>query len=174
MIDKVITLIILAAPMNLLILEEQHFTSDTDAQIIGPRALHIHSVLRLGIGDKISLGRLNGFVGRGTISSSSKNLVEICDISLDTPPTPPLPLTLILAMPRPQMLKRILQTTATMGVKKLCLIQTSRVEKSFWQSPSATPSAMRDNLILGLEQGVATQLPEIYCYKRLGPLPKMN
>ena len=67
-------------------------------------------------------------------------------IELNNPPPPALPLKMIVAMPRPQMLKRILQTIACMGVDELHLLQTSKVEKSFWQSPSATDKAILSQL----------------------------
>ena len=154
--------------MNLLLLES-HQINNNRAEVSGRRAEHIFKVLKLTSGDRISLGLLNGKMGSGIIESSTKTLVQIRDIQLDQAPPANLPLTLILAMPRPQMLKRILQTVATMGVKKLCLIQTGKVEKGFWQSPSATPEAIREHLILGLEQGMATQLPELSFHQRFRP-----
>ena len=63
------------------------------------------------------------------------------------------------------MLKRIVQAVACFGIQTLVLIQTNRVEKSFWQSPSAQSEAMRQQLIIGLEQANATQLPDILTFK---------
>ena len=94
-------------------------------------------------------------------------LLEIS--TLNTPPPAPLPLTLILALPRPRMLQRSLQTIATMGVEKLYLIQTSRVEKSFWQTPLLSTENVHEQLILGLEQGKATHLPEVHLFQRFRP-----
>ncbi|WP_178101944.1 16S rRNA (uracil(1498)-N(3))-methyltransferase, partial [Pseudomonas yangonensis] len=73
-------------------------------------------------------------------------------VSLDQPPPAKLPLTLILALPRPKMLKRVLQTVSAMGVPRLVLVNSYRVEKSFWQTPFLDPEALREQLILGLEQ----------------------
>ncbi len=67
------------------------------------------------------------------------------------------------------MLRRIFQTIATMGVKRLYLINTWRVEKSYWQTPWLSDSAIREQLILGLEQGCDTVLPEIIIKKRFKP-----
>ena len=129
---------------------------------------HIRSVLRLAPGDAIQLGRVNGPLGRGTIASVG-DLVHVNNIVLDTPPPHQLPITLIVGMPRPQMLKRILQTVAGMGITKLCFIQTSRVEKSFWQSPAARDDTIEQQLILGLEQAMATQLPAVEKHLRFRP-----
>jgi hypothetical protein len=55
----------------------------------------------------------------------------------------PLPLTVVLALPRPKMLRRILRALAEVGVKELHLINSYRVEKSYWQSPLLAPTALR-------------------------------
>jgi RsmE family RNA methyltransferase len=85
------------------------------------------------------------------------------------PPPPRLPVTLLLALPRPKMLKRILQTVATLGVQRLVLLNSYRVEKSFWDSPFLRPEAIREELVLGLEQGRDTVLPEVWLEKRFKP-----
>jgi len=69
-------------------------------------------------------------MGTGTIVQLDKEQATLTlDLSQDPPP--PIPLTMLLALPRPKMLRRTLQTIATMGVKTLYLINSSRVEKSF-------------------------------------------
>jgi len=75
---------------------------------------------------------------------------------------PPLPLTLVLALPRPKMLKRIIESTTSLGVKDIYLINSWRVEKSFWQSPLLNPDHLEKHMILGLEQSRDTMLPRIY------------
>ena len=91
------------------------------------------------------------------------------DIDLQQAPPAPLPLTLVLGLPRPKMMRRILQTIATLGVKQLHLINSYRVEKSYWQTPYLEADTIRDQLILGLEQGCDTRLPEVHLHKRFKP-----
>jgi len=126
-------------------------------------------VLRLNPGDSLKVGVVNGNIGYAEVTRVAADCVEIEVKTLDIPPPPALPLTLILALPRPQMIKRILQTAACMGVQHLCLIQTSRVEKSFWSSPAISNDAMEEQCFLGLEQGMATQLPVITKHERFRP-----
>jgi RsmE family RNA methyltransferase len=76
---------------------------------------------------------------------------------------------MLLALPRPKMLKRTLQTIATMGVKHLYLINSYRVEKSYWQTPYLQPDAIEEELLLGLEQGVDTLLPRVHLRQRFKP-----
>jgi RsmE family RNA methyltransferase len=78
-------------------------------------------------------------------------------------------LTLVLALPRPKMLRRVFQTVATMGVPRVVLVNSYRVEKSFWQTPFLEPEAIREQLILGLEQARDSVLPEIVIEKRFKP-----
>ena len=48
-----------------------------------------------------------------------------------------------------------------MGVKRLVLLGSWKVEKAYWGSPLLTPEALREELLLGLEQGRDTVLPEV-------------
>jgi RsmE family RNA methyltransferase len=67
------------------------------------------------------------------------------------------------------MLKRIFQSCSTLGVKKLILINSVRVEKSYWQTPLLHAEKIKEHLLLGLEQGVDTQLPIVELQKRFKP-----
>ena len=91
------------------------------------------------------------------------------EVELDTPPPAALPLTVLLALPRPKMLKRSLQHLTALGVKKIILMNSYRVAKSFWQSPWLSPEKVREQLILGLEQARDTVMPEVILEKRFKP-----
>ena len=67
------------------------------------------------------------------------------------------------------MLRRVFQTVAAMGVPRIVLVNSYRVEKSFWQTPFLEPEAIREQLILGLEQARDSVLPEIVIEKRFKP-----
>ena len=90
-------------------------------------------------------------------------------VQLDQPAPDPLPLTLLLALPRPKMLKRILQATSALGVKTIYLMNSYRVDKSFWGSPLLQPDKLREQLALGLEQACDTLLPEVHLRPRFKP-----
>ena len=155
--------------MNLLLLTPNHFINDNEIQLDERQCDHVLRIIKPDVGSYLTVGKLGEKMGRARVSYLGKNDVKLDNIELFEDAPPQLPLTLILAMPRPQQLKRILQTVATLGVRKVCFIQTQRAEKSFWQSPSATDSAIRDQLILGLEQGKATHLPIIEKHVRFKP-----
>ncbi len=153
--------------MNLLLLEKNP-TGGT-LEISGSKFDHLTGILRVSVGDTVRVGVLNGNIGEARVTGLTDSGAALEIIHLDLPSPPLLPVTLILALPRPQMIKRILQTIAAMGVERFCLIQTGKVEKSFWQSPTMTDEAIRQQLILGLEQGAATQLPQVHLFKRFIP-----
>ena len=72
---------------------------------------------------------------------------------------------LILALPRPQMLKRILENVASLGVRNIYLIKSEKVEKSFFSSPVLNDENIKKHLLLGLEQSATTILPRVKIYK---------
>jgi 16S rRNA (uracil1498-N3)-methyltransferase len=155
--------------MNLIILEDRDFIHPTQVRLTGRRHLHLTTVIKVQPGDTLSVGKLNGSQGEAQVTSVTSDAVTLMIGNLDQPSPPTLPVTLILGLPRPKMLQRTLQTIATMGVEKLCLIQTSRVEKSFWQTPLLKSEQVHEQLVLGLEQGKATQLPVVEYHPRFRP-----
>ena len=154
--------------MNLLLLEPTDFIADSRVILDGRRFQHLLKVHRVSEGIILRAGLVNGQMGEATVLRLTPQAAELA-VVLNQPPPPALPVTLILAMPRPKMLRRILQTVATMGVKQLYLINSWRVEKSYWQSPWLTPGSIREQLLLGLEQGCDTQLPQVLTRPRFKP-----
>lgn len=154
--------------MNLLLLHPNEVHSNARVHFTGERLSHLQKFRDLAIGSRLKAGLINGKIGNATVVELSNGSAELA-IALDTSPPPPLPLTLIIALPRPKMIKRILQTIATMGVKQLIFINSYRVEKSYWQTPLLRQENIREQLILGLEQGIDTTLPNVRLVKRFKP-----
>ncbi len=147
-------------PMNLILLLNDDFTSETTVRLSGRRLEHIRTVHRVEPGDELVAGLLGGGIGRGRVTRLSHEEVEL-EVTLDRNPPPPLPLTLVVALPRPKVLARVLAAVASMGVKRIFLINSWRVEKSYWATPRLDPLDIRENLILGLEQSCDTVLPQV-------------
>ncbi len=154
--------------MNLLLLEDADFVAADRARLEGRRLKHLHEVHRAEAGDSLRVGRLGGLMGQGRLLRLEADCAEL-EVSFDQPPPAKLPITLLLALPRPKMLRRVFQTVAAMGVPRLVLLNSYRVEKSFWQTPFLEPAAIREQLILGLEQARDTVLPEVVIEKRFKP-----
>ena len=154
--------------MNLILLEKEDFLSQTRVHLHGRRLKHIVNIQRATVGDELRVGVVNGLIGTGKIVSLTDHELEM-EIQLEQEPPQPLPVTLLLALPRPKMLKRILQSISSLGVKKIYLINSYRVDKSFWGSPLLQPENLREQLLLGLEQARDTILPEIALRPRFKP-----
>lgn len=146
--------------MNLILLHDDDFSDADRVRLSGRRLEYVRAVHGAGVGDTLRVGRLGGGVGRGVVTRLDAEALEMTVI-LDGDPPPPARLTLLLALPRPKALRRVLQCAAAFGVKRVVLIGSWRVEKSFWASPALAPAALREQLCLGLEQGGDTVLPAV-------------
>jgi RsmE family RNA methyltransferase len=154
--------------MNLLILVKSDFINGDLARISDRRYEHILTVHKAKEGDQLQVGLLNGKIGTAIVSQLNKSFVEL-HVTLNRASPAPLPLTIIIALPRPKMIKRILQTCATMGVKDIIFLNSFRVEKSYWQTPLLHEEKIQEQFILGLEQGKDTLLPNVQLEKRFKP-----
>lgn len=147
--------------MNLVLLFDDDFTAAQTVCLSGRRALHIIKVHRAQVGTELRVGKLNGPSGRGLVTALEPGKVTLT-VNLDQTPPEPLPLTLVLALPRPKMLKRIYRSITELGIKQVYLLNTWRVEKSFWSSPALKPENYTPYLYQGLEQARDTGLPDIH------------
>ncbi len=154
--------------MNLLLFTAADRLGDGRIRIADHRLQHLVQVLGAGVGDQLRVGELGGLSGTGTLLQIN-SAEAVLAAELDTTPPPKLPLRLVLALPRPKMLRRILRSAAELGVAELHLIHALRVEKSYWQTPALQPETLRGYLLQGLEQSRDTVLPTLQCHRRFKP-----
>lgn len=155
--------------MNLLLLEPGEIASDGAVALDGRRADHLRGVLRAVPGKTVRVGVIEGGVGEGRVVSVTADRVEL-SVDIDPISAPDERwIDLIVAMPRPAVLHRVLQTAAAMGVGRLVLLTAWRVEKSFFSSPALEEAAIRKHLWLGAEQGMVTRLPRVEIQRLLVP-----
>lgn len=154
--------------MNLILLHEHELLPQHRVLLRDARFAHIRDVLRASEGDSVKVGILNGARGSAQITALANDHVELRYHCSDAPPAK-LPVTLILALPRPKAARRLCRTIAELGVHKLILLNTYRVEKSYWQSPLLTQEKLLDYFIEGLQQAGDTVLPEFQTEKRFKP-----
>jgi len=153
--------------MNLVLLFQEDFTAPRRVCLKDRRKDHINTVLSAQAGDELSVGLLNGKMGKAKVIQTGDEV--LLDVDLARSPPPPLPLTLIVPMIRPPMFKRLLFHATTLGIKKIAVLNFSRVEKSLWSSSALRPEAMREQMVLGLEQAKDTVLPEVLIRERFKP-----
>jgi len=128
-------------------------------------------VLGAKTGDRLKVGVINGHLGHGTVVSVERKSpfrVELALKLVSAQVVEP-PIDLLLALPRPIMLKRIFSQVTTLGIGTFYLIHARRVEKSFWNSSLLQEEQYRFQLVQGLEQAVATRLPRVQFHQRFKP-----
>ncbi len=155
-------------PVNLILLYTSDFIDPHRVRISDRRFVHMRQVHQAQVGEQFRVGVLNGLMGLGAVIHIGDHQVEL-QVRFHQAPPRPLPLQLIMALPRPKMLKRTLETAATLGVKDLWLINSYRVDKSYWSTPLLHPDKIREHLLLGLEQAGDTRLPRVHLRKRFKP-----
>lgn len=151
--------------MNLILLHPVDFSAANTCHLQDGRATHIRAVLKATVGDSLRVGAVNGLLGTGTILDITQTSVTL-QVDLQDPAPSPLTLTLLLALPRPNMLARLLRDITSLGVKNIHLFHSQRVEKSYWQTPALHEKAILEKCIDGLMQARDTQLPVVHRHAR--------
>ena len=154
--------------MNLVLLEDGDWIAPDRVRLQGRRLRHVLEVHRARLGQELAVGMLGGRTGRGRVTRLDPDGLELEPI-LDQEPPAKLPLTLVLALPRPKVLNRTLAAAASLGVARIFLVNAWKVEKSYWNSPRMAEDNLLRQRILGLEQARDTILPELHLRRLLRP-----
>ena len=154
--------------MNIILLAPEDWLDENTVCLDDRRHEHIRGILKAQMGDSLRVGLLGGLRGSGTVVKLSDEHTHL-QVDLVVPPLPRHPCDLILALPRPKMLRRVFRTAAEMGVAHLYLINSARVEKSYWQSPLLRPDRVDAALTAGLERAGDTVLPQVHLHPRFKP-----
>lgn len=154
--------------MNQIILFKNDFYSSDCVKLSDRRLKHILDIHKAQIGESLRVGFLNDKQGTAEIISLNEKYIEL-KVNLNQNPPKQTPLNLVLALPRPKTLKKVIQCATAMGVKNIYLIRSWRVEKSYLQSPLLKDENLFEQMILGLEQARDTILPKIQIKKLFKP-----
>lgn len=147
--------------MNCLLIEPNERVENSDrVHIQGRRRRHAEEILRASPGDTLRVGIIGGRLGTARILGLDKETLDL-EVELDREPPPKRAMEIVLALPRPPVFRRLVSTIASLGVERLLVVGTARTEKSFWQSRVVEPEAIRERLLLGLEQAGDTILPKV-------------
>ncbi len=150
--------------MNLLLLRQEEIGADSIVKRTDRRLTHLREVLKVQHGQQLRVGVLGGLMGTAEVLSP-----DTLKVSVSEAPPPRANVSLILAVPRPKQLKRVIPAVASLGVNRVVLINAARVEKSYFDSKVLNREFLDSLVELGLEQACDTIAPVIEIRERLKP-----
>ena len=154
--------------MNTILLTQNETSKIDTVTLTDHRFNHIKKVLRAEVSDELSFGIIGDKLCKGTLTTITDTEVSFQLHSFSAPPQS-LPATIICALPRPQMFRRILHMLTVTGVKEIHFIHTKRVEKSFWQSQVIKADSLETIINEGLSQTIDTIPPTLHFHQRFKP-----
>lgn len=149
-------------PLNIILLQSQDFREPPIELLVLARGRrtaclhgrayeHVRGLLRASPGSKVRVGELHKKLGEAEVLQIDGGALWLACEFNESPPSPATT-TLILAIPRPQTLKKVLLEATSLGVGEYWLVRAARTEKSFLQSHLLKDAAWREFIHLGLEQ----------------------
>jgi len=153
--------------MNRILFEQEEFLADGTVRLSDQRATHIRDVLRASPGQVLRTGAVNGLAGTSTILTLSDTQVLLRPEHAQRLPEPWF--DLLLAAPRPKVLKRLWPQLAALGAGRVVLLNANKVEKCYFSSQWLEPAFYWPLLVEGLTQAGLTRLPEVLVRPRFKP-----
>lgn len=152
--------------MNIVLITAEQAQSEIWSIQSARQLQHLHQHLGIKVGDQLKVGVRDGQRYLTEVSAIAADAVQLKVLQPQAVPKK-LPVTLVVAMPRPKVLRRLIMDSVTLGVEKIVLLHSYRVDKSYWQSPLL--KQIDDYVTLGLEQAGDTITPQIEIYQRFKP-----
>jgi len=153
--------------MNMILLQPDDFRDDGLAVLSDERARHIRKVLKAEPGKVLRVGVLDGPLGKGMVLAVDQHTVSLQCVLEEVPPKPRI--DLLLAMPRPKVMKRLWAQLAALGLGRIVLVNADKVERYYFDSHVLEPDFYNARLIEGLQQARCTHLPEVLARQRFKP-----
>jgi 16S rRNA (uracil1498-N3)-methyltransferase len=151
--------------VNLILCEPDELDADGVAALTGVRAAHVHGVLRAQPGDTIRIGIIDGGKGQAEILDvDAERVVVRCTVDPVSPAGPDI--DLLLALPRPKVLRRLWAQRAALGVGRIVLTNAARVERHYFDTHVVDPATYRPLLIEGLQQAGDTRVPRVSIHRQ--------
>ncbi|CRG93801.1 RNA methyltransferase, putative [Plasmodium gallinaceum] len=128
---------------------------------------HLKSILKVQLNQHVKVGVINKGKGEGIIIEENKNYYVIkllSPIHLEKPESRFIPIDVVICIPRPKILNKMLQQLSSVGVKKIIIVFSEYSNKSYESSKIFRNEEIKYALQLGLEQAMCTQFPETYIH----------
>jgi 16S rRNA (uracil1498-N3)-methyltransferase len=155
--------------VNLLLFERSPEASaqGTSARVVatGTQAKHLTNVLKVSPGQPVRIGIIDGPLGTGTVAQINPGEVVLDAVfAADVPERPRV--DLLLAVPRPKVLRRLWAQVAALGVGQVMLTNAGKVERDYFDSHVMRDEGFRPLLIEGLQQARDTRVPMVSIHKQ--------
>ncbi len=154
--------------MNLILLDATELAASDTVTVIGSRASHLLNVLKVTPGQSVRVGVLDGPMGLGIVTSIDDGAVELHCEFRETPPRPPI--DLLLALPRPKVMRRLWAQIAALGVGRVILTNAARVERNYFDTHILEPETYGTLIAEGLQQARDTRVPVVSVHRRFRTL----
>ena len=156
--------------MNWLLLEPSDIPPDGPVVLRGEQARHAREVLHAAPGQRLRLGIVDGPLGTGEVLGTDPDGSIRLRADWEPAPPPRPRIDLLLAMPRPKVMRRLWPVLASLGVGHIFIASAWKVERGYFDTPALDPAIIRSGLLEGLRQAGDTLLPEVTIHRRLRPL----
>ena len=155
------------ASVNVVLVDPAELAPDGTVTLTDARAEHVRTVLGATAGARARVGVIDGPLGTACVERVDGRAVVLrCDELAPAPPPRPR-VDLLLAVPRPKVLKRLWAPLAQLGVGRILLTSAARVEKYYFDSHAVTPELWRTRLLEGLAQARDTRVPIVTVHRSL-------
>lgn len=154
--------------MNLILIDPNEVSPRGDVALQDHRAAHIREVLNGREGQSLRVGLLNGPTGTGMIRSVRDDEITLRCVFGTEPPLVP-QVDLLLALPRPKVMKRLWAPLAAMGIGQLFLVNAQKVERYYFDSHVLDPEFYQPRIHAGLVQAMDTRQPKVRICRQLKP-----
>jgi len=141
---------------------------DGHVSLSGARAEHLLHVLEVTAGQSVRVGILDGPLGTGVVVAITDSQVTLQCRFAGQPPARPR-IDLMLALPRPKVLRRLWAQLAAIGVGRIMLTNAGKVERNYFDTHMLTAGFYRPLLIEGLQQARDTRVPLVTIHRRFRP-----
>jgi 16S rRNA (uracil1498-N3)-methyltransferase len=150
--------------MNSLIILQDECVDPTSAILVGGRAHYAFKTHGVTTGQRIRVAVMGVSRGEAIVERASES--EVCLTIVESMPSLPFePVDLVVGVPRPQTVKKVIQAAVMLGARSLHFVRSEKGDKSYLQSRSLEPDLIQEETIKALEQVWCAMAPDILVHR---------
>jgi len=155
--------------VNLILFDTSDIRADATVDATGVQARHLVTVLKVTKDQQVRIGVVDGPLGVGTVTAVGDGRVTMdCTFEAESPERPRV--DLLLALPRPKVMRRLWAQLSALGVGQIILTNASKVERDYFDTHLLEADGYRPLLLEGLQQARDTRMPVVSVHKQFRKL----